>query len=131
MKRVLVTGASGFIGQSLVRLLIKEGYFVRATSRSRPQMDNLNLKNSYEWQPFDFYEKSANYQELIDSMELIIHLAAQVHIMGKSSKRVIEAYKKINTVSTEKLATEAASKSTVTYAVSVQPISSVTTSSEV
>ena len=36
MKRVLVTGASGFIGRQCLPLLISRGYEVHATSRKRP-----------------------------------------------------------------------------------------------
>jgi nucleoside-diphosphate-sugar epimerase len=33
MKKVLVTGADGFIGSHLVELLVKKGYSVRALSQ--------------------------------------------------------------------------------------------------
>ncbi|MDO8519928.1 MAG: NAD-dependent epimerase/dehydratase family protein, partial [Deltaproteobacteria bacterium] len=39
--KVLVTGATGFIGGNLVRLLLKEGYAVRALVRHTSRLDNL------------------------------------------------------------------------------------------
>ena len=33
MEKVLVTGAGGYIGSTLVPMLIKKGYFVRAIDR--------------------------------------------------------------------------------------------------
>jgi nucleoside-diphosphate-sugar epimerase len=44
-KRVLVTGASGFIGQALVRALVRAGYAVRAATR-RPEMYSTSLAAS-------------------------------------------------------------------------------------
>ncbi|MEB3336490.1 MAG: hopanoid-associated sugar epimerase [Leptolyngbyaceae bacterium] len=39
--RVFVTGGTGFIGANLVRLLVQEGYAVRALVRSTSPLDNL------------------------------------------------------------------------------------------
>jgi dihydroflavonol-4-reductase len=41
MIRAFVTGGTGFIGANLVRLLISEGYAVRALARSTSSLDNL------------------------------------------------------------------------------------------
>ncbi len=40
--RVFVTGGTGFIGANLVRLLVQEGYAVRALVRSTSRLDNLS-----------------------------------------------------------------------------------------
>ncbi|MBW4634448.1 MAG: NAD-dependent epimerase/dehydratase family protein [Iphinoe sp. HA4291-MV1] len=39
--RAFVTGATGFVGANLVRLLLQEGYAVRALVRSHSRLDNL------------------------------------------------------------------------------------------
>ncbi len=41
MTRVFVTGGTGFIGANLVRLLLQEGYQVRALVRPESRLDNL------------------------------------------------------------------------------------------
>ena len=60
--RVLVTGASGFIGANLVRRLIREGFIVHVTARKNSNLwrltdtlahikiHNLNLENQQETQ---------------------------------------------------------------------------------
>ena len=39
--RAFVTGGTGFIGSNLVRLLVQEGYAVRALVRPNSRLDNL------------------------------------------------------------------------------------------
>ncbi|WP_197985118.1 hopanoid-associated sugar epimerase [Leptolyngbya sp. Cla-17] len=41
MQKVFVTGGTGFVGANLVRLLLKEGYAVKALVRPNSRLDNL------------------------------------------------------------------------------------------
>jgi dihydroflavonol-4-reductase len=41
VKRAFVTGGSGFVGANLIRLLLQEGYTVRALARSHSSLSNL------------------------------------------------------------------------------------------
>ena len=45
MKKVIVTGADGFVGSALVKSLISNGYFVYAVVKDKKQLhdeDNIN-----------------------------------------------------------------------------------------
>ena len=83
MRRVIVTGASGFVGKALVSDLIQKGYqvtplsftnFLQGTVRSLPEAD------------------------------VCIHLAARVHVMNDSHPNPIEEYRRINFGGTKLLA---------------------------
>jgi UDP-glucose 4-epimerase len=78
--RVLVTGASGFIGRALVQELLSRGNFVRAAARSRsqaPSVANLepatmpDLAGPIEWAP------------LLDGIQTVIHLAGTAQRSGR------------------------------------------------
>jgi UDP-glucose 4-epimerase len=73
--RVLVTGASGFIGFPLVRCLVKQGDEVLALSRSD---STSQLASSIKWLKADLTSPKT-YQNIIENFapEVVIHLAWQ------------------------------------------------------
>ncbi len=101
VSRILVTGASGFVGRALVTALSGWGYDVRAAVRRRPQppfADGLevvthpDLAISFDWSP------------LLADVEAVVHLAGIAHTAG-----IPEAdYERINHHATAALAAAAA-----------------------
>ena len=75
--RVLVTGASGFVGQGLVRTLVAAGIPVRAATRNPTAtvfpggVEVVAVPNFM--QPFD-------WAPLLDGVEAVVHLAGIAHI---------------------------------------------------
>jgi dTDP-glucose 4,6-dehydratase len=76
MKRVLITGAAGFLGSHLCDRFIKEGYSVVA-------MDNLitgnikNLEHLFPLEQFEFYNHDvSNYVHVAGDLDYILHFAS-------------------------------------------------------
>ncbi len=77
MKKVLVTGATGFIGNYVVEELLRLNYPVIASS-SQPEKARLKKwVNKVDYRPFDFnsYDTSIDYYSYFDKPDILIHLA--------------------------------------------------------
>ena len=90
--RVLVTGAGGFVGRALVRRLTEDGHDVRAVGRR----ETGSIGPRTDWRPW------------LDGVEAVAHLAARVHVMGRSAPAPDEDYEWVNGEGTLKLAEDAA-----------------------
>lgn len=101
MSKILVTGATGFLGKRLVPALVLEGHEVRcAVSRkvdglAAPQVVVKKLECDPDW------------SEALSGVDIVIHLAARVHVMKEQSKSASEDYFKINSDATKNFAQQA------------------------
>ncbi len=102
MVRVVVTGASGFVGQSIVKALKLADYHVVAVSR------NLNVSNADISVYVPDYSFQNEWQRLLSSNDVVIHLAARVHIMQDQAENPLEAFLAVNLHNTVSLAKAAA-----------------------
>lgn len=99
---VLVTGASGMIGEALVfRLLSDQIYSPIAAARSATQFDQLCSVVSFDLTPLAILPSLADVQ-------VVIHAAARVHVMNDTSSNILDAYQLVNVEGTARLARHAA-----------------------
>jgi nucleoside-diphosphate-sugar epimerase len=96
-KRILVTGASGFIGRQLVPALLRTGYAVRTATRRRVSFPDSveaviipDLKNPVDWNP------------VLRGVDFIVHLAGLAHV--KISDTAYSEFDQINRIGTQRLA---------------------------
>ncbi len=84
MKKILVTGGTGFIGSHLSEALVKNGYSVRVFDRYNPNYNLGNLKNSKYKSKIDFvFGDIRDYDSVVKAVkncDIIFHLAALIGI---------------------------------------------------
>jgi dTDP-6-deoxy-L-talose 4-dehydrogenase (NAD+) len=77
MKSVLVTGATGFIGNYVVQELLQRNYKVIATSTSTEKAMQMNWFHKVKYVEFDIcsFSEETNYVNFFHQPEALIHLA--------------------------------------------------------
>lgn len=103
--KLLVTGATGFIGRALVtRLLTYSEHNVYAAVRKVTK----DLPSAVHQTKFDDVSKNTDWDNILKDVDCIIHTAARVHVMSDSAKDPLNEFRKINTNGTLNLAQQAA-----------------------
>ena len=95
---VLLTGASGFVGNAVAPVLQRDGWEVRKAGHRHAggAMLKLNLAPDTDWSP------------ALDGCEMVVHLAARVHLLREDSRDPLAAFRRVNTAGTLSLAQAAA-----------------------
>jgi nucleoside-diphosphate-sugar epimerase len=101
-RRVLVTGAMGFVGRILCETLTRRGMQVRAATR-RPFPPSMNVAETCVVGEIG---SSTAWDEALADVDWVIHLAAHAHILRGNAADA--AYDEVNARGTQRLAEVAA-----------------------
>jgi nucleoside-diphosphate-sugar epimerase len=89
MNKVLVTGATGFLGSYILRLLLKKGYKVRAIRRSSSPMAMLqDIADKVEWVEGDVTDLPF-LEEATKDIDYVYHAAAAVSFNSKDKEKMM------------------------------------------
>ena len=100
MSRILVTGATGFVGRHLSNVLLSEGHEVLGTTRKDTgATSETDLRLTTIPDIGDYVDWAPALQD-VDS---VVHLAARVHVMKESAEDPLATYRRTNVAGTENL----------------------------
>jgi len=99
MTRVLVTGASGFVGRSLCLALADAGYTVRAALRTDRAVPAVVAEKVIVGE----IGRHTDWTAALANVELVIHTAARAHVFGEGATRG-NLYEETNAHGTGRLA---------------------------
>ena len=100
---VLVTGATGFVGSSLTAQLLSKEYIVAASTHKRAllskKVNQINIGN---------ISPETDWSSAVNGIDVVIHLAARVHVMNDSASDSLTKFHETNAAGTLNLAKQAA-----------------------
>jgi nucleoside-diphosphate-sugar epimerase len=101
--KVLATGASGFVGKPLIAKLLLQGYSVCAAVRS----ESTSI-SSAEVVLVGEINGETSWTDALRDIDVVIHLAARVHVMAERSANPLVEFRNVNVEGTRHLAELAA-----------------------
>lgn len=116
--RILLTGATGFVGRRLHEILLQRGFEVRAAGRTR---DEALARQGGEQVLVGALELNPDLQRALDDVQVVVHLAGRAHVMRERAADPLVAFREVNVAGTTRLA-EAAARSGVGRLVFVSSI---------
>ena len=101
---ILVTGATGFVGHSLVTQLARDGIEARACVRH----DRVRMPDGVPtWQVGDL-TGDADWRQALGDIGVVVHAAARVHVMDDTTTDPLTEFRRINVQGSLNLARQAA-----------------------
>jgi len=104
--KVLVTGATGFVGRRLCERMLVDGWQVRGTLRT--SKDATSLPAGVDAVQIQSIGHDTNWSSAMSGIDTVVHLAARVHVMHDTASDPLEAFREVNAHGTERLARMAA-----------------------
>jgi len=100
-RKILVTGANGFIGSALTRALLDQGFRVRMTGQACPRhLEELGA----EWFQMGDLEDGAHWHPALEGIHGVVHLAGIAHRIHEDQGSLRSMYHLVNHLATRSLA---------------------------
>jgi UDP-glucose 4-epimerase len=118
-RAVVVTGASGFLGEAVCRHLLAAGYAVRGLSRRPPAGSS-----AIEWSQWPGAGPPDALEQILAGAWGVVHLAARAHVMRETLADALGAYRAANVELTRRVlaVARAAGVGRVLFASSVKAV---------
>lgn len=99
--RVLVTGATGFVGRALCARLSELGYTVRGATRSA---SFATQHSQFDTVVTGELGADTDWSQALSGVSVVFHLAARTHVLRETARDAYAEYRRINVEGTRTLA---------------------------
>ena len=100
MGKLLLTGATGFVGGAVYRRLLKEGVDARVAGRR-------SIQGASSFVQVTGLDSKADWSSAVEGIDVVIHSAARVHVMSDKAADPLTEFRKVNVQGTLALARQA------------------------
>ncbi|MGH8579194.1 MAG: NAD-dependent epimerase/dehydratase family protein [Gammaproteobacteria bacterium] len=100
-QRIVVTGATGFIGSALVRRLCAQGVEVEGVTRRKFAAGDQAVGC---WHTLEAIGPHTQWVGILENVGVVVHLAGIAHLPLEDSSAALGHYREVNTHGTERLA---------------------------
>ena len=104
--KMLVTGANGFVGAALVQRLLADELATEIVTTVRSSVSDVPM--GVERIVVDGIDESNDWRDPLAGCEVVIHLAARVHVMREASADALTEFRRVNVQGALNLARQAA-----------------------
>ena len=104
MTKVLITGVNGFVGKTLGDELVTKGFNVNGAVRSVMSVDFPGAITKFVIKDID---SKTDWQKALEGVDVVIHLAARVHVMKDTAIDALAEFRRVNVEGTLNLARQA------------------------
>ena len=101
--KILLTGATGFIGKALVSELIQQNFNVSIAVRQKSNLFPDEVKQFIVGN----FENNPDFSASLSEVDCVIHIAGKAHVIDKVKASALDEFRKINTELTLDLAKQA------------------------
>lgn len=105
MSRILITGATGFVGKAVIRELRAHGHTLSGTTR---QADRAQGPEGIPLYRVPDLSMDADWSRIVAGADIVVHLAARAHIMKERDSEALSLYRATNRDGSRRLAEAAA-----------------------
>jgi nucleoside-diphosphate-sugar epimerase len=102
--KILLTGATGFIGKKLIQELLNKDFELSSILRNKTD----DFPNDIQQFVIGDFAKHADYSNALTDIDCVIHLTGKAHVIDKSKASVLEEFRLINTDLSLNIAKQAA-----------------------
>ena len=103
---LLITGTTGFLGQQLIRQLDENAQQV--VRRVERKIDKPSPTQYKDMVYIDDISTTTNWSDALKNCDVVIHMAARVHVMEENATDPLAEFRQVNVDGTINLATQAA-----------------------